>query len=93
MELSNREMVALVHGMLIGGPFLLAFTGALASLAGLRSEYLTAEGIRARVGQLRIGDPLAPCPQARGKPALPVIRARAEVAVQDHEGARHGPLR
>ena len=55
MQLTSREIFALVHGMLIGGPFLLAFTGALVSLDGLRSEYLTPEGIRTRVAQLRIG--------------------------------------
>ena len=55
MQLTGREIWALAHGMLIGGPFLLAFTGALASLAGLRSDYLTAEGIRTRVAHLRIG--------------------------------------
>jgi hypothetical protein len=55
MHLSDRELWALVHGMVIGGPFLLAFTGGLVALFGLRSEYLTAEGIRDRVLQLRIG--------------------------------------
>lgn len=55
MHLTNREIWALVHGMLIGGPFLLAFTGGLVALIGLRCEYLTAEGIRTRVAQLRIG--------------------------------------
>jgi hypothetical protein len=55
MHLTTREIWALVHGMLIGGPFLLAFTGGLVALAGLRSEYLTAEGINDRVKQLRIG--------------------------------------
>ncbi len=55
MELSDREMWALAHGMLLGGPFLLAFTGGLVALLGLRSEYLTAEGVRDRVRQLRIG--------------------------------------
>jgi hypothetical protein len=55
MHLTTREIWALVHGLLIGGPFLLAFTGGLVALAGLRSDYLTAEGIRNRVTQLRIG--------------------------------------
>ena len=55
MHLSNREIWALVHGMLIGGPFLLAFTGGLVALYGLRSEHLTAAGIRERVVQLRVG--------------------------------------
>ena len=55
MRLSDREVWALVHGMVIGGPFLLAFAGGLVALFGLRSEYLTPEGIRDRVLQLRIG--------------------------------------
>ena len=55
MELSHREIWALVHGLLIGGPFLLAFTGAVVSLAGLRSEYLTPAGISDRVRQVRVG--------------------------------------
>jgi hypothetical protein len=44
-----------VHGLLIGGPFLLAFSGGLVALHGLRGEYVTPEGIRERVRQLRIG--------------------------------------
>jgi hypothetical protein len=55
VHLSNREVWALVHGLVIGGTFLLAFTGALVALHGLRSEYLTPEGIRDRVAQLRLG--------------------------------------
>jgi hypothetical protein len=55
MQLTNREIWALAHGMLIGGPFLLAFTGVLVALNGLRAEYLTAEGISDRLAQLRVG--------------------------------------
>ena len=55
MHLTNRELWALAHGMLIGGPFLLAFTGGLAALGGLRSEYLTPEGVRIWVARLRLG--------------------------------------
>src|SRR5918994_670447 len=55
MHLTDREIWALVHGMLLGGPFLLAFAGGLVALLGLRAEHLTAEGIRDRVFQLRIG--------------------------------------
>lgn len=55
MRLSDREIWALVHGIVLGGPFVLAFTGGLVALYGLRSEYLTPEGIRDRVAQLRIG--------------------------------------
>jgi hypothetical protein len=55
LHLSNREIWALVHGLLIGGPFLLAFSGGLVALHGLRAECVTPEGIRERVRQLRIG--------------------------------------
>src|SRR6266508_2731189 len=41
--------------MVIGGPFLLAFSGSLVLLLGLRAEHLTVEGIRGRVTQLRLG--------------------------------------
>jgi hypothetical protein len=41
--------------MVIGGPFLLAFSGSLVLLLGLRAEHLTVEGIRGRVAQLRLG--------------------------------------
>ena len=54
-QLTNREIWALVHGLVIGGPFLLGFTGALVALAGLRSDYMTAEGVRHQVTRLRIG--------------------------------------
>ncbi len=55
MDLTYRETWALAHGLLIGGPFLLAFAGAIVALTGLRADYLTAAGIRDRVLQLRIG--------------------------------------
>lgn len=55
MDLTYRETWALAHGLLIGGPFLLAFAGAIVALTGLRADYLTADGIRDRVLQLRIG--------------------------------------
>ena len=48
MDLTHREIWALVHGLLIGGPFLLAFAGALVAVAGLRADYLTARGFRSR---------------------------------------------
>ena len=55
MELTHREIWALVHGLVIGGPFLLGFTGALVALTGLRADYLTPSGIQDRVKQLRLG--------------------------------------
>ena len=54
MHLTNRELWALAHGLLIGGPFLLAFAGGLVALSGLRSDLLTPEGIRLQVVRLRL---------------------------------------
>jgi hypothetical protein len=55
LRLSEREIWALVHGLLIGGTFLLSFSGALVALHGLRADRLTPDGIRERVTQLKIG--------------------------------------
>lgn len=55
MELTDREIWALVHGMAIGGPFLLGFSATLAVLAGLRADQLSAGAIERRVAQLRVG--------------------------------------
>ncbi|HEU4980468.1 MAG TPA: hypothetical protein VFT14_04560 [Solirubrobacterales bacterium] len=55
MDLSNREFWALVHGLFLGGAFLLAFTGGLAGFFSLRPELLTPEGVRERVRRLELG--------------------------------------
>lgn len=55
MELSSRETWTLIHGMIIGSAFLLAFAGGLAGLWSLRPEYVTSAGIAERVRRLRIG--------------------------------------
>ncbi len=55
MDLSNREFWALVHGLFLGGAFLLAFTGGLAGFLSLRRELLTPEGVRERVRRLELG--------------------------------------
>jgi hypothetical protein len=55
MELSNREFWALVHGMILGAFFLLAFAGGLAELYGLRRRWNTEEGIVTRVRRLTVG--------------------------------------
>ncbi len=55
MELTNREVWALVHGILLGAAFLLAFTGGLAGLYSLRPQLVTEEGIRERMGRLYVG--------------------------------------
>jgi hypothetical protein len=55
MHLSNREFWTLVHGMVLGALFLLAFAGGLAGFYSLRPEWLTAAGLRERVVRLDVG--------------------------------------
>jgi hypothetical protein len=55
MELTNREFWGVIHGLVLGSLFLLAFAGGLAELYGLRRHWNTEEGIVARVRRLTIG--------------------------------------
>ena len=55
MSLSNREFWTAIHGMILGAGFLLAFTGGVVGLYSLKSELLTAEGIKERLGLLKWG--------------------------------------
>jgi hypothetical protein len=55
MNLTDRELWTLIHGMGFGALFLLAFAGGLAGLYSLRPELVTAQGITERVSRLRWG--------------------------------------
>ncbi|GAA2869321.1 hypothetical protein GCM10010517_29290 [Streptosporangium fragile] len=55
MRLTGREWWALIHGMVLGGLFLLAFAGGLAELYGLRPRMATEQGLQARIRRLKIG--------------------------------------
>jgi len=55
MELTNRELWGLIHGMGFGALFLLAFAGGLAGLYSLRPELLTVTGMRERMTRLVSG--------------------------------------
>ncbi|MBI4171783.1 MAG: hypothetical protein HY511_03400 [Actinobacteria bacterium] len=55
MELTNREFWTLIHGMVIGAAFLLAFAGGLAGLWSLRAELVTPAGLAERMRRLKIG--------------------------------------
>ena len=55
MEVSNRELWTVLHGMIFGTVFLLAFAGGLAGLWSLRPGLATATGIRDRLTRLRVG--------------------------------------
>jgi hypothetical protein len=55
MELSTREFWGLVHGLVLGGLFLIAFAGGLAGLYSLRPGHLTDSGVAERTRRLIAG--------------------------------------
>lgn len=55
MELTEKELWAVIHGLVLGSAFLLAFAGGLAGLWSLRERYLTTEGLQERMPRLLIG--------------------------------------
>jgi hypothetical protein len=55
VDLTSHEFWALVHGILLGGGFLLAFSGGLAGFYSLRPELLTEVGVTERIRRLRLG--------------------------------------
>jgi hypothetical protein len=55
MELTAREIWAVIHGMMLGSLFLLAYAGDLAELINLGSEWATESGIAKRVHRLMAG--------------------------------------
>jgi len=54
MELSEREAWTVIHGLLAGTLFLLAFAGGLAGLWSLRPGFLTPAAIKERMTRLYI---------------------------------------
>ncbi len=55
MHLTNREWWGLIHGMIFGAVFLLAFAGGLAGLYSLRPALVTTAGASERMRRLKIG--------------------------------------
>ena len=55
MDVSTREFWALIHGLILGGLFLVAFAGGLAGLYSLKPDLITAEGISERMTRLKVG--------------------------------------
>jgi len=55
MSLTDREFWTVLHGMLFGAGFLLAFSGGLASLWSFRAELVTPEGVKERLRRLQLG--------------------------------------
>lgn len=55
MEITYRELWTVIHGLILGTAFLLAFAGGLAGLWSLKERYLTTEGLAERSPRLLIG--------------------------------------
>ena len=55
MYLSTREFWGVVHGMVLGALFLLAYGGGLAGLYSLRPDWVTPAGARERLVRLKLG--------------------------------------
>jgi lipopolysaccharide export LptBFGC system permease protein LptF len=55
MELTERELYTVLHGLVLGTLFLLAFGGGLAGLWSLRERLVTPEGVAERTPRLLIG--------------------------------------
>jgi hypothetical protein len=55
MSISMREAWTVIHGMLFGAAFLLAFAGGLAGLYSLRPAWVTVAGTQERLRRLQIG--------------------------------------
>ena len=55
MHFTTREWWTLIHGMVFGAAFLLAFAGGFAGLYSLRPGLITAEGVAERIRRLKIG--------------------------------------
>lgn len=55
MSLPARELWTVLHGLIFGSLFLLAYAGGLAGLYSLRPEFVTVAGIRERLTRLLAG--------------------------------------
>jgi len=55
MEISNRDGWAVMHGLVLGTIFLLAFAGGLAGMWSFAWKLVTPEGVRERLRRLIVG--------------------------------------
>ena len=55
MELTEREIYTILHGLVLGTLFLLAFGGGMAGLWSLRDKLVTEDGVKERTPRLLIG--------------------------------------
>ena len=54
MELTAREIVTVIHGLVFGFIFLLGFSGALYAIYSMKAEWLTVEGLTKTVNNIKI---------------------------------------
>ncbi len=54
MSMTTRDLLASLHGMVLGGIFLLAYSAGLLGLGSLQRALLTADGLRERLRTLRL---------------------------------------
>ena len=55
LTMTSREFWGFIHGMVLGGLFLISFAGGLAGFYNLRSEWMTAQGLKKQMRQLKAG--------------------------------------
>lgn len=55
MSVTDRELWTVIHGLILGTVFMLAFAGGVAGLYSLRPALVTSAGISERLRRLRIG--------------------------------------
>jgi hypothetical protein len=55
MDMTSRETWTIIHGLILGTLFLLAFAGGLAGLWSLRSGLITTKGIQEGMRRLYVG--------------------------------------
>lgn len=53
MSLTARELWAAIHGMVLGGGFLIAFSSGFFGLYSLRTGWLSAEGLKERIRRMK----------------------------------------
>ena len=53
MSLTTREIWAALHGMILGGGFLLSFSAGMTGLYSLRQGWLSADGIKERIRRMK----------------------------------------
>ena len=55
MSLTSREFWTVVHGLILGSLYLVAFAGGIAGLYSLRKEFVTEQGVAERMRRLYTG--------------------------------------